>query len=118
MVRRPRLRHLENYRWSSYPGHVAKANMQEFMRYEVLKRSIGVRPRLSTIGSCRARLRVYIQTMPRPPRIDFPDALYHVTSRGNGRATIFHDEADCEALSRPTRGTISALPTSNSSPMF
>ncbi len=48
-----RLRHLENYRWSSYPGHVAKANMQEFMRYEVLKRSIGVRPRLSTIGSCR-----------------------------------------------------------------
>ena len=37
--------------------------------------------------------------MPRPPRIDFPDALYHVTSRGNGRATIFHDEADCEAFS-------------------
>ena len=34
--------------------------------------------------------------MPRPPRIDFPDALYHVTSRGNGRATIFHDEADCD----------------------
>jgi hypothetical protein len=24
--------------------------------------------------------------MPRPPRIDFPDAVYHVTSRGNGRA--------------------------------
>ena len=34
--------------------------------------------------------------MPRPPRIDFPDALYHVTSRGNGRAVIFHDDADCE----------------------
>ena len=32
-----RLRHLENYRWSSYPGHVAKINTQEFMRYEVLK---------------------------------------------------------------------------------
>ena len=32
-------------------------------------------------------------SMPRPPRIDFPDALYHVTSRGNGRATIFfHDD--------------------------
>ena len=28
-------------------------------------------------------------TMPRPPRIDFPDAFYHVTSRGNGRADIF-----------------------------
>ncbi len=27
--------------------------------------------------------------MPRPPRIDFPDAVYHVTSRGNGRAEIF-----------------------------
>ena len=34
--------------------------------------------------------------MPRPPRIDFPDALYHVTSRGNGRATIFHSDADRE----------------------
>ena len=36
--------------------------------------------------------------MPRPPRIDFPDALYHVTSRGNGRATIFQDDADCDAF--------------------
>jgi hypothetical protein len=27
--------------------------------------------------------------MPRPPRIDFPDAVCHVTSRGNGRAAIF-----------------------------
>lgn len=32
--------------------------------------------------------------MPRPPRIDFPDAVYHVTSRGNGRARIFFDDAD------------------------
>jgi len=32
--------------------------------------------------------------MPRPPRIDFPDALYHVTARGNGRATIFFTDAD------------------------
>jgi len=32
--------------------------------------------------------------MPRPPRIDFPDALYHVTSRGNGRADIFHSDDD------------------------
>ncbi len=30
--------------------------------------------------------------MPRPPRIDFPDAVYHVTSRGNGRADIFHSD--------------------------
>ncbi len=27
--------------------------------------------------------------MPRPPRLDFPDAFYHVTGRGNGRVYIF-----------------------------
>jgi putative transposase len=32
--------------------------------------------------------------MPRPPRIDYPDALYHVTVRGNGRARIFFTDAD------------------------
>jgi hypothetical protein len=26
--------------------------------------------------------------MARPPRIDFPDAVYHVTTRGNGRAGV------------------------------
>jgi hypothetical protein len=31
--------------------------------------------------------------MPRAPRIDFPDGLYHVISRGNGRQqTFFNDE--------------------------
>ena len=32
--------------------------------------------------------------MPRPPRIDFPDALYHVISRGNGRADVFWTDDD------------------------
>jgi putative transposase len=32
--------------------------------------------------------------MPREPRINFPDAVYHVTSRGNGRARIFLDDDD------------------------
>ena len=32
--------------------------------------------------------------MPRPPRIDFPDAVYHVTSRGNGRADIVYSDDD------------------------
>ena len=32
--------------------------------------------------------------MPRPPRIDVPDAVYHVTSRGNGRADIFSNDED------------------------
>ncbi len=32
--------------------------------------------------------------MPRLPRINFPDAVYHVTCRGNGRARIFLDDDD------------------------
>jgi len=32
--------------------------------------------------------------MPRPPRVDFPDALYRVTSPGNGRAEIFLSDDD------------------------
>lgn len=32
--------------------------------------------------------------MARPQRIEYPGALYHVTSRGNGRADIFLDAAD------------------------
>jgi len=32
--------------------------------------------------------------MSRPPRIDFPDAVYHVTSRGNGRSVIFTSDDD------------------------
>lgn len=32
--------------------------------------------------------------MSRPPRIQFPGAIYHVTSRGNRRAAIFLDDRD------------------------
>jgi REP element-mobilizing transposase RayT len=32
--------------------------------------------------------------MNRPLRIEFPGALYHVTSRGDRRSNIFHDETD------------------------
>jgi len=32
--------------------------------------------------------------MPRPPRLQFPGALYHVSSRGNKGASIFPDERD------------------------
>jgi hypothetical protein len=31
---------------------------------------------------------------PRSPRLDFPDAVYHVTTRGNGRADIFFSDDD------------------------
>jgi REP-associated tyrosine transposase len=32
--------------------------------------------------------------MARPLRIEFPDAVYHVTTRGNARADIFEDDSD------------------------
>ncbi len=32
--------------------------------------------------------------MTRPPRPQFPDAIYHVTARGNGRQDIFLDDED------------------------
>ncbi len=32
--------------------------------------------------------------MSRPLRIEYAGALYHVTSRGNERKPIFHEEAD------------------------
>lgn len=34
--------------------------------------------------------------MPRPPRIEYAGALYHVTSRGNARQVIFHTDSDGE----------------------
>jgi len=34
--------------------------------------------------------------MARPLRIEFPGAVYYVTSRGNARADVFEDDADCE----------------------
>jgi len=43
--------------------------------------------------------------MPRPPRIDFPDALYHVTSRGNGRADFFSAMTTASDFSRSWRTT-------------
>jgi putative transposase len=36
--------------------------------------------------------------MSRPLRIEFPGALYHVTSRGDRREPIFVDDADRVAL--------------------
>jgi len=34
--------------------------------------------------------------MSRPLRIEYPRALYHLTSRGNAQADIFRDDADRE----------------------
>ena len=35
--------------------------------------------------------------MSRPLRLEFADALYHVTSRGDRREDIYHDDADRQA---------------------
>ena len=36
--------------------------------------------------------------MARPLRIEFPGAVYHVTSRGNTRADIVEDDSDRELI--------------------
>ena len=36
--------------------------------------------------------------MARPLRIEFPGAIYHVTSRGDRREAIFEDDVDREAF--------------------
>jgi len=36
----------------------------------------------------------YLETMPRPPRVEYSGALYHLISRGNGRKRIFFGEED------------------------
>ena len=36
--------------------------------------------------------------MARPLRIEFPGAVYHVTSRGNRREDIFDDDEDRQGL--------------------
>jgi REP element-mobilizing transposase RayT len=46
--------------------------------------------------------------MPRAPRIDFADASYHVTSRGNGRAKIFLGEEDHSRFLRQLRDQVEA----------
>ena len=38
--------------------------------------------------------------MARPPRVEFPGALYHVIVRGNERKPVFRDDADRELYLR------------------
>jgi hypothetical protein len=58
-----------------------------------------------------------IVTMARPLRIEFPGALYHVTSRGNARAPIFLEDCDRRLLLRILSDVVAnATPTSSSWP--
>ena len=54
----------------------------------------GVRLELSNFPIAHGWGRWYSNGMARPPRIDFPNAVYHVTSRGNGRGIIFWSDDD------------------------
>jgi len=38
--------------------------------------------------------------MPRSPRVEFPGAIYHLISRGDGRRQLFHDDGHCQRLTR------------------
>ncbi len=37
--------------------------------------------------------------MPRKPRVQFPGAIYHIVTRGDGRRELFHDERHYQRLS-------------------
>ncbi|MDZ7620277.1 MAG: transposase [Patescibacteria group bacterium] len=54
LTKAERVQRLEGYRWSSYPGYVAKRNSQEFVCYDVL-REYG-----ATFGAARRRYRAYV----------------------------------------------------------
>ncbi|TWT92830.1 transposase [Stieleria varia] len=38
--------------------------------------------------------------MPRPHRVQFPGAIYHLITRGDGRRALFHDEGHYERFTR------------------
>ncbi len=44
--------------------------------------------------------------MARAPRLNFPDGVYHVTSRGNGRARIVYSDDDRERFERQLRDNV------------
>ena len=37
--------------------------------------------------------------MPRKPRVQFPGAIYHVITRGDGRRELFHDQGHYQRFS-------------------
>ena len=38
--------------------------------------------------------------MPRKPRVQFPGAIYHIVTRGDGRRGLFHDEDHYDRLTK------------------
>ena len=63
----------------------------------------GVRSRLASLWGQVPPCNCFSHDLPfthmaRPLRIEFPGALYHVTSRGNRQETIFEDDEDREVF--------------------
>jgi putative transposase len=65
--------------WGQTPGHVAKGDCK--------------RNKSATSGPASAS-GPYAGFVARPPRLQIPGGIYHVTARGNRRQPIFLDEAD------------------------
>jgi putative transposase len=55
---------------------------------------VQIDPELHRIAQGRLRGNHYAWRMSRPLRIEFPEAIYHVTSRGNRKDAIFLDDRD------------------------
>ena len=68
--------------------------MSSRMAFKMLAASLRVRSTFLTLPHGRTIL----LHMARPLRIEYPGAVYHVTSRGNERKVIFKDAADREAF--------------------
>ena len=50
-----------------------------------------------------------VRIMARPPRLELPGGLYHVTSGGNARNAIFHGKADHERFREQLDSQLNAL---------
>ena len=55
-------------------------------------------PRGNRVRSCNHTAVSYPVRMARPLRLEFPGAVYHLTSRGNARQEIYRDEMDRETF--------------------
>jgi putative transposase len=79
-----RMRRLEGYRWSSYPGYVAKRNSQEFVCYDVL-REYG-----ATLATARRRYRAYVHACVMEDDQSLLEAM-QVSRYAIGEATFIDD---------------------------
>ena len=56
--------------------------------------SHGGKPSISGYNGGFAKPVSYVSPMARPLRIEYPNAVYHTTARGNAREDVFLDDGD------------------------